>query len=158
MTYTYNGLGLNLGNLSRVSNAETRSISAENFTGEKGKGGMATEGEGAAAARELGHGWKLSPCITVPGNTTVTLADIAGPGAIQQIWTTVAPKYWRALILRIYWDNEETPSVEVPLGDFFCMGWCERAEVRSLPVAVNPAGGVQLLLGNAFPPTRQDHD
>lgn len=64
---------------------------------------MATAGEGAAAARELGHGWKLSPCITVPGNTTVTLADIAGSGAISlYIWTTVAPKYWRALILRIY--------------------------------------------------------
>src|SRR5204862_3843397 len=122
MTYTYTGLGLSLGNLSRVSNAETRSISAENFPGEKGKGGMATEGEGAAAARELGIGWKLSPCITVPGSSTVTLADIAGPGAIQQIWCTVHPKYWRALILRIYWDGAPTPSVEVPLGDFFRMG------------------------------------
>ena len=141
MTYAYNGLGLNLGNLSRISNAETRSISAENFTGEKGKGGMATEGVGAAAARELGLGWKVSPCIDVPGNSTVTLADISGSGAIQQMWFTVNPKYWRALVLRIYWDGEETPSVEVPLGDFFCMGWCERADVKSLPVAVNPAGG-----------------
>jgi hypothetical protein len=141
MTDSYNGLGLNLGNLSRVSNAETRSISAENFTGAKGQGGRATEGEGAVAARELGVGWKLSPCITVPGNSTVTLADSAGPGAIQQIWCTVAPQYWRTLILRMYWDGEETPSVEVPLGDFFCMGWGERANVTSLPVAVNPAGG-----------------
>lgn len=141
MTYTYNGLGLNLGNLSRVSNAETRSISAENFNGEKGKGGMATHGVGAVAARELGHGWKISPCIDVPGNSTVTLADIDGSGAIQQMWFTVDPKVWRALILRIYWDGEETPSVEVPIGDFFCMGWCERTDVRSLPVAVNPAGG-----------------
>ena len=141
MTYPYNGLGLGLGNLARVSNAETRSISAENFTGEKGKGGMATEGTGAVAARELGHGWKLSPCITVQPESVVTLAEINGSGAIQQIWITVHPKFWRALILRIYWDAEETPSVEVPLGDFFCMGWCERADVRSLPVAVNPAGG-----------------
>lgn len=137
----YNGLGLNLGNLSRVSNAETRSISAENFTGGKGKGGMATEGEGAEAARELGRGWKVSPCITVEGNSTVTLADIDGPGAIQQIWCTVEPKYWRALILRIYWDGEDQPSVEVPIGDFFCSGWCKRVNVLSLPVAVNPAGG-----------------
>lgn len=141
MTYTYNGLGLNLGNLSRVSNAESRSISAENFSGEKGKGGMATEGVGAAAARELGLGWKVSPCIDVPGSATVTLADIDGSGAIQQLWFTVEPKYWRALVLRMYWDNEETPSVEVPLGDFFAMGWCERADIRSLPIAVNPAGG-----------------
>ena len=141
MTNPYNGLGLNLGTLSRVSNAESRSISAENFTGEKGKGGMATSGTGQVAARELGLGWKVSPCITVPGSSTVTLADIAGSGAIQQIWCTVNPKYWRALILRIYWDGEETPSVEVPLGDFFCNGWCERVNVQSLPVAVNPAGG-----------------
>ena len=141
MSYSFNGLGLNLGTLSRMSDAETRSISAENFTGEKGKGGMATEGVGADAARELGVGWKISPCIHVSGNSTVTLADIDGPGAIQQIWITVHPKYWRALILRIYWDGEESPSVEVPLGDFFCMGWCVRDNVTSLPVAVNPAGG-----------------
>ena len=141
MTISYNGLSLNLGNLSRVSNAETRSISAENFTGEKGKGGMATEGIGAVAARELGHGWKISPCITIPPNGTVTLADIEGPGAIQQMWFTVFPKFWRNLILRIYWDGEETPSVEVPLGDFFCHGWCTRTNITSLPVAVNPAGG-----------------
>jgi hypothetical protein len=38
---TFNGLGMNLGNLTRLSNAESRSISAENFNGEKGKGGMA---------------------------------------------------------------------------------------------------------------------
>src|SRR5687767_5236227 len=128
---TYNGLTLNLGNLSRVSSADTRSISAENFTGEKGKGAMATEGAGAISARELGRGWKISPCITIPGSTTVTLADIEGPGAIQQMWFTILPKYWRALILRIYWDGEETPSVEVPLGDFFCNGWCTRANVTS---------------------------
>jgi hypothetical protein len=102
---------------------------------------MATEGTGAVAARELGHGWKLSPCITVQPNNVVTLAEINGSGAIQQIWITVHPKFWRSLILRMYWDAEETPSVEVPLGDFFCMGWCERADVRSLPIAVNPAGG-----------------
>ena len=141
MTYSYNGLGLSLGNLPRVSNAESRSISAENFDGAKGKGGMATEGAGLAASRELGRGWKVSPCIDLPGSATVTLADIDGPGAIQQLWFTVEPKYWRAIVLRMVWDDEATPSVEVPLGDFFCMGWCERANVKSLPIAVNPAGG-----------------
>ena len=50
----FNGLNMHLGNLSRLSKAATRSISAENFTGEAGKGGMATTGEGANAARELG--------------------------------------------------------------------------------------------------------
>ena len=46
------------------------------------------------------------------------------------------------MILRFYWDNETEPSVEVPVGDFFCNGWAERCNVNSLPVAVNPAGGM----------------
>jgi hypothetical protein len=137
----FNGLGMSLGNLSRLSNAQTRSISAENFTGEKGKGGMATEGTGAIAARELGQGWKISPSINIPGSSSVTLADIPGPGAIQHIWMTVHPEHWRRLVLRMTWDAEPTPSVEVPVGDFFCNGWGERSNVVSLPVAVNPAGG-----------------
>jgi hypothetical protein len=49
----FNGLNMSLGNLSRLSRAKTRSISPENFTGEKGKGGMATEGTGAEVARAL---------------------------------------------------------------------------------------------------------
>src|SRR5436190_20008741 len=138
----FNGLNMSLGNLSRLSRAKTRSISAENFTGEKGKGGMATEGTGAVVARELGQGWKVSPSIHVPANTTVMLADIRGPGAIQHIWNTVAPQHWRRLVLRIYWDGEETRSVETPLGDFCCNGWCARCNVNSLPISVNPAGGV----------------
>jgi hypothetical protein len=137
----FNGLNMSLGNLSRLSSAKTRSISAENFTGEKGKAGMATEGTGAVVARELGQGWKISPSIQVPANSTVTLAEIQGPGAIQHIWNTVAPQQWRRLVLRIYWDGEETPSVETPLGDFFCNGWCARCNVNSLPISVNPAGG-----------------
>lgn len=137
----FNGLNMSLGNLARLSNAQTRSISPENFTGKKGGGGKATEGTGAIAARELGQGWKISPSIAVPGNTIVTLADIQGSGAIQHIWLTVHPTAWRRLILRCYWDDEATPSIETPLGDFFCNGWCTRCNVVSLPVAVNPAGG-----------------
>ena len=137
----FNGLGMGLGALPRLSTAQTRSISAENPTGDKGRGGMATEGTGAIPARELGQGWKVSPSITIAGRETVTLADIAGPGAIQHIWLTVHPQYWRSLVWRISWDGETTPSVETPLGDFFCSGWCERCNISSLPVAVNPAGG-----------------
>ena len=141
MSEPFNGLGMSLGNLSRLSNAQTRSISAENPTGEKGRGGMATQGTGSDAARVLGQGWKVSPCIHVPGDSTTVLADIAGPGAIQHMWITVQPEHWRWLVLRMHWDGEETPSAEVPLGDFFCGGWCVRCNVNSLPVAVNPAGG-----------------
>ncbi len=141
MSEAFNGLGMHLGNLSRLSNAETRSISAENPTGEKGRGGMATEGTGAIPARELGRGWKVSPSINIAGHQKAVLADIEGPGAIQHIWLTVNPSAWRRLVLRAYWDGEETPSIETPLGDFFCNGWCERCNISSLPVAVNPAGG-----------------
>ena len=137
----YDGLGLGLGNLARLSEAETRSISAENPTGAKGAGGQATEGTGASPAHELGQGWKVSPSINLPGKTTVTLADVDGPGAIQQIWLTLHPSFWRRVVLRIYWDDETTPSVETPIGDFFCNGWGVRCNVTSLPVAVNPAGG-----------------
>ena len=137
----FDGLGMGLGNLARLSAARTRSISPENFTGEKGRGGMATEGTGAVPARELGQGWKVSPSIDIAGGATVTLADIEGPGAIQHVWLTVHPSAWRRLVWRIFWDDEETPSVETPLGDFFCNGWGVRCNVSSLPVAVNPAGG-----------------
>lgn len=133
---------MGLGSLPRLSNAKTRSISAENFTGEKGKAAMATEGTGAQPGRDLGTGWKISPSIVIPAESTFTLADIAGPGAIQHIWMTSFPSHWRNLILRFYWDDEQAPSVEVPFGDFFCNGWCERTNVNSLPVAVNPAGGM----------------
>ena len=56
----FNGVGMHLGNLARLSRARTRSISPENFTGEKGRGGMATDGTGAACARDLGVGWKIA--------------------------------------------------------------------------------------------------
>ncbi len=138
---SFNGLGMGLGNLSRLSNAKTRSISAENFNGEKGRGGMATEGTGAACARDLGQGWKISPSIIIAPHSVVTLADIAGPGAIQHLWLTTFPTNWRKLVLRAYWDGEEQPSIETPYGDFFAQGWCERANVNSLPIAINPAGG-----------------
>jgi hypothetical protein len=137
----FDGLHMGLGSLSRLSHAVTRSISAENFDGAKGGGARATEGTGADAARELGRGWKVSPSIHIAPRQQVTLADIAGPGAIQHIWLTVTPSAWRRLVLRCYWDDEESPSVETPLGDFFANGWCVRCNIASLPVAVNPAGG-----------------
>ena len=133
----YNGLGLSLGNLSRLSDAQTRSISPENFDGAKGGGGRATEGTGAGAARDLGPGWKISPSVKLAAGATFTLAEIAGPGAIQQIWMTPTGP-WRNVILRFYWDDEATPSIECPLGDFFCQGWGKYAHVNSLAVCVNP--------------------
>jgi len=133
----FNGLGLGLGNLSRLSRAQTRSISPENFTGEKGKGGMALEGTGKQAGRDLGQGWKISPSVRIKPKETFVLGEIKGSGAIQHIWLTPTG-HWRYLILRMYWDGETTPSVEVPVGDFFACGWNQYTQVSSLAVAVNP--------------------
>ena len=128
---------MHLGNLSLISSAKTRSISPENFTGEKGEGGKATEGTGAGCARDLGQGWKVSPSVRITAGQTFTLAEIEGPGAIQQIWMTPTG-HWRFAILRIYWDDQEHPSVECPVGDFFACGWQKYAQVSSLAVCVNP--------------------
>jgi hypothetical protein len=137
---TFNGLGMNLGNLSRISNAKTRSISPENFTGEKGKGGMAIPKTEDNPARELGQKWKASPCVNIGAGETFTVAEIDGPGAIQQIWMTLKGN-WRYSILRIYWDGQENPSVQCPIGDFFASGWGKFAQISSLPVCVNPGSG-----------------
>ncbi|MGA1977499.1 MAG: glycoside hydrolase family 172 protein [Bacteroidales bacterium] len=141
----FDGLGMNMGNIYRLSDARTRSISPENFTGEKGKAGMADPADkdkpnmanASNAARDLGQGWKINPFIRIRPGETFTLAEIEGPGIIQHIWMTPAGN-WRFSILRIYWDDETEPSVECPVGDFFGMGWGVYVHLSSLAVCVNP--------------------
>jgi hypothetical protein len=100
---------------------------------------MATNGTGRGCARDLGRGWKISPSVRVNAKSTFTLAEITGPGSIQQIWMTPAPlNQTRRYILRFYWDDETEPSVECPLGDFFACGWGRHCQISSLPVCVNP--------------------
>ena len=133
----YNGIDANMSNLFRLSDAKTRSISPENFNGEKGKGGMAVTGTGSGPSRDLGKGWKVSPSVVIKAKTTYTVAEIDGPGSVQHIWMTPTGN-WRYSIIRFYWDDEATPSVEVPVGDFFGMGWGRYAPLQSLAVCVNP--------------------
>ena len=130
----------NLERLPLLSDAETRSVSAENPTGEKGGGARASPQPKSPATR-LGPGWKVRPCITLDAGAVTQLADIEGPGIVQHIWITVMPEAYRDTVLRFFWDGEQTPSVEVPLGDLFCNGHGLRYNVNSLPVAVNPSGG-----------------
>jgi len=132
-----------------LSDIQSRAITPENRTGDKGKGGMAIDGHGAYAGRELGQGWKISPFIKIASGTTEILADIEGPGIIQHIWLTPTG-HWRHQILRVYWDNEEFPSIEVPLGDFFCMGWCEYSHLNSLVMCVNPGSAFNCYLPMPF--------
>ncbi len=132
-----------------LSDAESRSISAENPTGEKGGGAREIPGRDSPAS-ELGKGWKVRPCITLKRGETTALADIKGPGIIHHIWMTVSEKAYRDCILRFFWDSEESPSIEAPLGDFFCSGHGLRCKVNSLPVAVNPSGGFNCYLPMPF--------
>lgn len=135
----FNGLFCNLNTIHQLSDARSRSISAENFSGEKGQGGKATTGMTSEHAGALGTGWKVSPFVRIGGGETFTLADIQDSGAIQQIWMTPGGN-WRFSILRIYWDDQEHPSVECPVGDFFASGWGKEnvALLNSLAICVNP--------------------
>ena len=137
MNFFQNGLS----SLPLLREGKSRSINWENRNGEKGKGGMAASG--------LGPSRKGSPCIPLlKAGETITLAETEGPGVIQHIWMTVTNavsernRYiLRDLVLRFYWDQETAPSVESPLGDFFCCGFGASYSVSSLPIAVNPTRG-----------------
>lgn len=147
---------LGLGTIDRLSTAKTRLITAENVYGDKGAGGMAELSDAPqeevtrigqhwdgvnGCARELGQKWKVRPCVTLPAGTITTLMDVDGPGYIQHIWITLDSKRYRDAILRIYWDGEEAPSVEAPIGDFFCNGFNTRVNILAQPINVNPSGG-----------------
>ena len=153
----FDGLNMGLGSIAKLSDAKTRMVTAENVYGEKGRGGMAELSETPqpevakigqqwdgpnAAARDLGRKWKVRPCITVPAGRTATIMDIEGPGTIQHVWVTVSEECLTDLILRVYWDDEQTPSVEAPLGHFFCLGWKKHVDVLALPINVNPSRGM----------------
>ena len=137
---SFNGLDLNMGNLYKLSNAKTRSISPENLTGEKGKGGMANpedkdipnKANAYNAARDLGQGWKVNPYVKIKPGETFTMAEIDGSGAIQHIWMTPTGN-WRYSILRIYWDGETEPSVECPVGIFSAWAGINMHRLTHLP-------------------------
>lgn len=131
-----------IGTLPYLTRGKSRAINAENRSGEKGKGGM--------AASHLGPSRKGSPCLKdVQSGETVVLGEIDGPGVIDHIWITVDNKttegdcfVLRDLVLRMYWDEEKTPSVEVPLGDFFCCGFGQECFVNSSAITVVPSRGL----------------
>ena len=95
-----------------------------------------TNGAGAEGAEDLEQDatvqdiWMYQRIrAVVADGSVVDLTDIEGPGAIQHIWIGTNMSldklpFWRWLVLRFHWDDEDQPSVEVPLGDFFCNGWC----------------------------------
>jgi hypothetical protein len=90
----------------------SRSICFENPTGAPGEGGK--------AASKLGVGRKGAPSITLKAGQEVQLCDIEGPGTIRHIWMTGprTPASLRSVVIRAWWDGQEHPSIECPIGDF----------------------------------------
>jgi hypothetical protein len=110
---------------------DSRSISFENPTGERGAGGK--------AASPLGPGRKGSPSRTLAPGETVTLCDIQGTGTIRHIWITVSgnPQNLRGGVIRAWWDDQAHPSIEAPIGDF--MGFAH-GKVMPFSTAVHSVG------------------
>ena len=139
----------------RKQNVVTRSVSAENPTGEKGMGGMAEEGYSSYDARELGRGWKVNPFLNLPAGKETDLANLRGPGMIRHFWAVpLNDADVRFFVLRIYWDGCEKPAVETPLGDFFCSANVEYWQISSLPQSQD---GLQQLFRDALPPVLPRH-
>ena len=142
------------------------SASGENVYGRKGAGGMDIPGEPVVEdagrigqvteladphpARELGQKWKVRPWIYLDPNVETPLLDTDGPGVVRHIWLTLEKKYFRSIIIRMYWDNEETPSVAVPLGDFFCNAPVYGGDMQSLAFCVNPDNAMNCYLPMPF--------
>ena len=125
-------------NLFNLNNAKTFSVSAENPEGLKGEGGKAKEGPCLEYAKDLGIGWKISPFYTVPSGETKTLMDIKKSAIIKHIWMTDSGCGIRDLILRVYWDGNDYPSIECPLGDFFAAAdYSRNPNIKSLAVCIN---------------------
>lgn len=83
-----------------------------------------------------------------PGESK-TIFDVKGAGIITHIWITIAPRPEKLnrsdIILKMYWDGNDQPSVHAPIGPFFGQGWNESYDYTALPLSVGPAGGTGMI-------------
>jgi len=82
--------------------------------------------------------------IEIPAGEDAVLAEMEGSGCIKHIWVTIRTDeehYLRKLVLRMYWDGEKAPSVEVPIGDFFGVGHALTHNFVSAPLQMSPEDG-----------------
>jgi len=83
--------------------------------------------------------------IIIPSGSTATIADIKGTGCITHIWSTMSARdeayASRKVVIRMFWDGEESPSVEAPIGDFFGMGHGIVKNFWSAPLTMSPQDG-----------------
>ena len=140
----------NAGMLPYLTHGKSRAINAENRKGEKGRGGT--------TASPLGKSRKGSPCLKdIQPGEEVVLGAINGPGVIHHMWITTDSKtaegdcfVLRDLVIRIYWDEEKEPSVEAPMGDFFCCGFGKECIINSDLVTVVPSRGMNSYIQMPF--------
>ncbi len=125
-----------------VRPVSSRAASAENPTAEKGSGGKEKDGfKGSPAIKDLKRG------------ATAVLLDKEGPGIIRHIWCTVKPNQpndIRNIIVRMYWENNSVPSVEVPLSDFFGLAHGAKVLMNSRLITVQPQLGYNCYIPMPF--------
>jgi hypothetical protein len=145
---SFGSMSMGLGSLPLLTPGQTRSISAENPTGGKGLATLEPlrPSDPYHLSSSEAAGWKKHPFLAPKAHETVTLMDVDGPGVIQHIWMVPDDSsflyHGRSCILRFYWDDETSPSIEVPVTDFFAIGHDTFAPVNSLPVVVNPSSAL----------------
>ncbi len=122
----------------------SRSISFENPTGAPGEGGK--------TASRLGPGRKGAPAREIKPGETVQLCDIEGPGMIRHIWITTdqAPAVQRACVIRAWWEGQEHPSIECPIGDLFGFAHGKIMSYESAVHSCGPTGGRNLWVPMPF--------
>lgn len=119
-------------------------------------GGLGRLFQARAGRRRRASSWDRSgrnaDRVRIPPGETAVMADIAGAGVIRHVWVTIfspdfggpepgpEPHYLRKLVLRAYWDGEENPSIETPIGDFFGVGHARVSNYASLPLNMVTGG------------------
>lgn len=124
---------------------KSRSISFESPTGEPGQGGQ--------AASRLGPTRKGAPNRRFEPGETVTLADIEGPGTLRHMWLTIGdrkPATMRSFVIRAYWEGQEHPSIECPLGDFLGFAHGKVEAYQSAAHSVGRNAGMNIWLPMPF--------
>ncbi len=123
---------------------DSRTISFENPKGEKGKGGTASS--------KIGVGRKGLPSKEFRSGQQYTLCDIQGTGVIRHIWVTVRKdvETLQSIVIRAYWDGQEYPSIEAPLGAFFGIMHGKVGAHQSAAHSVNSDAGMNIWLEMPF--------
>ncbi len=128
--------------LYELQNIEYRCANAENPKGERSMGGV------------RGGGHKGSPCIEwVRPSQIMTLLDVEGCGTIRHIWMTFPPYHpdlYRGLVIRMYWDGQDIPSVECPVGDFFGLSHAVYRQMDTELMSVQSSNGLNCFIPMPF--------